>query len=59
MDALITSMTEAARLVRDGEQVAYVGYMKMEPVAFFHELSRQGRRNLRLCSSQAPASSPT
>ncbi len=48
MDALITSMKEAARLVRDGDQVAYVGYMKMEPVAFFHELLRQGRRNLRL-----------
>jgi glutaconate CoA-transferase subunit A len=28
--------------------VEYVGYMQMEPVAFFHELLRQGRRDLRL-----------
>jgi len=48
VDTLITSMSEAAGLVRDGDQVAYVGYMKMEPVAFFHELLRQGRRDLRL-----------
>ncbi len=48
MDTLITSMSEAADLVRDGDQVAYVGYMTMEPVAFFHELLRQGRRDLRL-----------
>ena len=48
MDTLIRSMGEAARLVHDGDQVAYVGYMKMEPVAFFHELVRRGRRDLRL-----------
>ena len=48
MDSVLTSMREAAGLVRDGDQVAYVGYMKMEPVAFFHELLRQGRRGLRL-----------
>ena len=48
MDTLIRSMGEAAGLVRDGDQVVYVGYMKMEPVAFFHELVRQGRRDLRL-----------
>ncbi|OGK82795.1 MAG: hypothetical protein A2X52_06530 [Candidatus Rokubacteria bacterium GWC2_70_16] len=48
MDSVLTSMREAAALVRDGDQVAYVGYMKMEPVAFFHELLRQGRRGLRL-----------
>jgi glutaconate CoA-transferase subunit A len=48
VDTLITSMSDAADLVRDGDQVAYVGYMKMEPVAFFHELLRQGRRDLRL-----------
>ena len=41
-------MRDAARLVRDGDRVVYVGYMKMEPVAFFHELLRQGRRNLHL-----------
>ncbi len=41
-------MAGAAALVQDGDQVAYVGYMKMEPVAFFHELLRQGRRDLRL-----------
>jgi glutaconate CoA-transferase subunit A len=45
---MITSMGEAAGLVRDGDQVAYVGYMKMEPVALFHELLRQGRRGLHL-----------
>jgi glutaconate CoA-transferase subunit A len=48
MDSVITSMGEAAALVRDGDQVTYVGYMKMEPVAFFRELLRQGRRDLRL-----------
>ena len=41
-------MRDAARLVRDGDRVVYVGYMKMEPVAFFHELLRQGRRDLHL-----------
>ena len=34
--------------MRDGDRVAYVGYMKMEPVAFFHELLRKGRRDLHL-----------
>jgi len=48
MGGALTSMREAARLVRDGQRVAYVGYMRMEPVAFFHELVRQGRRDLRL-----------
>lgn len=48
MDTVVRSMPEAARLVRDGDQVVYVGYMKLEPVAFFHELLRQGRRGLRL-----------
>ncbi len=48
MDTVVRSMREAARLVRDGDQVVYVGYMKLEPVAFFHELLRQGRRDLRL-----------
>jgi glutaconate CoA-transferase subunit A len=48
MDTVVCSMREAARLVGDGDQVVYVGYMKLEPVAFFHELLRQGRRGLRL-----------
>lgn len=48
MDSAPMSMREAAGLVRDGDQVVYVGYMKMEPVAFFHELLRQERRRLRL-----------
>jgi glutaconate CoA-transferase subunit A len=48
MQSAIRSLSEAACLVHDGDQVAYVGYMKMEPVAFFHELLRQGRRGLRL-----------
>lgn len=48
MEHVITSMSDAAALVRDGDQVTYVGYMKLEPVAFFHELLRQGRRDLRL-----------
>lgn len=48
MDSLVTGMREAAGLVADGDRVVYVGYMKMEPVAFFHELLRQGRRGLRL-----------
>ena len=48
METVIASMRDAAGLVKDGDQVAYVGYMKMEPVAFFHELLRQGRRDLRL-----------
>lgn len=48
MTDVIRSLGEAARLVRDGDQVVYVGYMKYEPVAFFHELLRQGRRDLRL-----------
>jgi len=48
VDTLITTLSRAADLVRDGDQVTYVGYMKMEPVAFFHELLRQGRRDLRL-----------
>ena len=54
MDGVIRSMAEAARLVRDGDHVTYVGYMRMEPVAFFHELLRQGRRDLHL--SLAPSS---
>jgi glutaconate CoA-transferase subunit A len=48
MQTVVRAMREAAHLVRDGDRVAYVGYMKMEPVAFFHELLRQGRRDLRL-----------
>jgi glutaconate CoA-transferase subunit A len=48
MDTALTSMHDAAALVRDGDQVAYVGYLTLEPVAFFHELLRQGRRDLRL-----------
>jgi glutaconate CoA-transferase subunit A len=48
MGTAITDMREAAALVRDGDQVTYVGYMKMEPVAFFRELLRQGRRDLHL-----------
>jgi glutaconate CoA-transferase subunit A len=48
MDSAIVSMAEAAALVRDGDRITYVGYMKLEPVAFFHELLRQGRRDLRL-----------
>lgn len=54
MDSVIRSMPEAARLVRDGDQVVYTGYMTIEPVAFFHELLRQGRRELRLVT--APSS---
>lgn len=45
---MLASLPEAAALVRDGERVTYVGYMKMEPVAFFQELLRQGRRDLHL-----------
>jgi glutaconate CoA-transferase subunit A len=45
---VVRTMQEAARLVGDGDRVVYVGYMKMEPVAFFHELLRQGRRGLHL-----------
>ena len=48
MNGAIGSMTEAARLVRDGDRVTYVGYMRMEPAALFHELVRQGRRDLHL-----------
>ena len=48
MSDVVTSMREAAALLRDGDQVVYVGYMKAEPVAFFHELLRQGRRELRM-----------
>ena len=48
MDSAIRSMADAAALVRDGDRVTYVGYMKWEPVAFFHELLRRGRRDLRL-----------
>ena len=48
MGSVITGMREAARLVGDGDQIVYVGYMKYEPVAFFHELLRQGRRDLHL-----------
>lgn len=44
----VRTLADAAALVRDGDQIVYVGYMKMEPVAFFHELLRQGRRDLRL-----------
>jgi len=48
MQSALSSLREAASLVRDGDRVAYVGYMKLEPVALFHELLRQGRRDLRL-----------
>jgi glutaconate CoA-transferase subunit A len=54
MLAVVRTMAEAAALVRDGDHLTYVGYMQMEPVAFFHELLRQGRRDLRL--SLAPSS---
>ena len=54
MDGVITRLDEAARLVREGDRVVYVGYMKMEPVAFFQELLRQGRRALHLVT--APSS---
>ena len=48
MQSALSSMREAAGLVRDGDRVAYAGYMQLEPVALFHELLRQGRRDLRL-----------
>lgn len=48
MPGALTGMRDAAALVHDGDRVVYVGYMKLEPVAFFHELLRQGRRGLRL-----------
>ncbi len=48
MNGVLRDMREAASLVRDGDRVVYVGYMKLEPVAFFHELLRQGRRDLHL-----------
>jgi glutaconate CoA-transferase subunit A len=51
MPSVITTMTEAAALVHDGDHVTYVGYMQMEPVALFHELLRQGRRDLRVSLS--------
>ncbi len=54
MSGVGAGLAEAARLVRDGDHVTYVGYMQMEPVAFFHELLRQGRRDLRV--SLAPSS---
>lgn len=54
MPDVIRTMREAAALVENGDHVTYVGYMQMEPVAFFHELLRQGRRELRL--SLAPSS---
>ena len=52
--SVVTTLAEAAALVRDGDHLTYVGYMQMEPVAFAHELLRQGRRELRL--SLAPSS---
>lgn len=52
--SVVTTLAEAAALVRDGDHLTYVGYMQMEPVAFAHELLRQGRRGLRL--SLAPSS---
>lgn len=54
MDSAIMTLRDAAALVRDGDRIAYVGYMKMEPVAFFHELLRCGRRDLHLVT--APSS---
>lgn len=52
--SVVRTLAEAAALVRDGDHLTYVGYMQMEPVAFAHELVRQGRRDLRL--SLAPSS---
>lgn len=52
--SVVTTLAEAAAVVRDGDHVTYVGYMQMEPVAFAHELLRQGRHGLRL--SLAPSS---
>lgn len=52
--SVVVTLAEAAALVRDGDHLTYVGYMQMEPVAFAHELVRQGRRDLRL--SLAPSS---
>src|SRR3972149_4493296 len=48
MQSALSSMREAAGLVRDGDRVAYAGDMQLEPGALFHELLRQGRRGLRL-----------
>ncbi len=48
MPNVLRDIHGAAALVHDGDRVVYVGYMKFEPVAFFHELLRQGRRDLHL-----------
>jgi glutaconate CoA-transferase subunit A len=47
-ESVLCGMGEAASLVKDGDRVVYCGYMKLEPVALFHELLRQGRRDLHL-----------
>ena len=52
--SVVATLAEAAAVVRDGDHLTYVGYMQMEPVAFAHELLRQGRLGLRL--SLAPSS---
>jgi acyl CoA:acetate/3-ketoacid CoA transferase alpha subunit len=41
MPGVIATMAEAAALVCDGDHLTYVGYLQMEPVAFFHELLRR------------------
>lgn len=48
IESVVRGMREAAQLVRDGDRIVYVGYMSLEPVAFFHELLRQQRRDLHL-----------
>jgi glutaconate CoA-transferase, subunit A len=46
--AEITSLREAATLVRDGDTVALEGFTHLIPFAAGHELIRQGRRDLTL-----------
>ena len=44
----LKSLTDAAALVRDGDQVVMGAGMERSPMALLRELVRQGRRQLRL-----------
>lgn len=50
MKEKIASLEEAARLVKDGYLLGLTSYLENAPMAFLRELSRLGRRNLRVAA---------
>ncbi len=51
MAVKLVGLSEAAAMIRDGDQVAMSGSMDMAPMALVRELIRQGRRGLRFVTA--------